>query len=76
MGGFCGQRAGCPNYEAKGRARKEPAERLCVKGADGVRIDHAHEQEERDRKEMAQRLAEEQGRIWARDFVRMMGQKA
>jgi hypothetical protein len=43
MGGWCSKRVGCPNYEVAGKAREcEPAERLCIKGADGVRITHAH----------------------------------
>jgi len=38
MGGWCGQRAGCPNY-LQSHGRSEPAERLCVKGQDGRRRD-------------------------------------
>jgi hypothetical protein len=44
MGGFCGKRVGCPHYEVTGKARHvEPSERMCVKGADGVRIYRTHE---------------------------------
>jgi hypothetical protein len=67
MGGFCGQRVGCPHYEVTGKARKvEPSERLCVKGADGVRIHRAH-----DYSDQAQRIAEADAAMWARDFVSM-----
>ena len=76
MGGMCGQRAGCPNYEVTGRDRlQEPSERLCVKGADGVRIADVHAQQAQDRSEQARRIADEETAMWARDFVRM-GEKA
>jgi hypothetical protein len=42
MGGWCSLRNGCPNYLTR-QGRGEPAERLCVKGADGVRKSYAHE---------------------------------
>jgi hypothetical protein len=38
MGGWCGQRNGCPNYLTR-QGRGEPAERLCLKGQDGRRRD-------------------------------------
>jgi hypothetical protein len=76
MGGMCAIRVGCPNYEATGRSRAEPSERLCVKGADGVRIADVHAQQARDRSEQARRLADEEAAMWARDFVRATGQKA
>ncbi len=70
LGGWCSKRAGCPNYEVTGKARmQEPSQRLCVKGADGVRITHAH-----DRSEQARRMADEETAMWARDFVRMTGE--
>ena len=34
MGGWCGKRAACSHYTTQSRA--EPAERLCIPGADGV----------------------------------------
>ena len=72
MGGFCGKRVGCPHYEVTGRARHvEPSERMCVKGADGVRIADVHAQQAQDRSEQARRMADEEVAMWARDFVRM-----
>lgn len=35
LGGWCRIREACPNYNAMDR--RNPAERLCVKGRDGVR---------------------------------------
>lgn len=37
MGGWCTKRQHCPNYHAEDR--REPEERLCMPGADGVGID-------------------------------------
>lgn len=37
MGGWCGCRSGCPHYLTTDR--RQPAERLCMPGADGVGAD-------------------------------------
>jgi hypothetical protein len=37
MGGFCAKRDWCRHYHAENR--REPAERLCPPGADGVGIE-------------------------------------
>ena len=38
MGGWCAKRDHCPHFHAADR--RQPAERLCVPGADGVGIEH------------------------------------
>lgn len=35
MGGWCAKREKCPHYGQNG---PQPAERLCLKGSDGVRL--------------------------------------
>lgn len=37
MGGWCAKRDHCPHFHAENR--RQPAERLCVPGADGVGIE-------------------------------------
>jgi hypothetical protein len=45
-------------------------------GTYSVRIPDVHAQQAQDRSEQARRIADEETAMWARDFVRMTGEKA
>jgi hypothetical protein len=71
LGGWCRQRVKGPNYVPGKKLEVEPAERLCVKGQDGVRIHRAH-----DYSDQAKQIADAEVTMWAREFVSMKEKKA